>query len=86
MTAVIGLLRNTSEGERRRLSTPHLSTAGMSTVAAQYGKETAEYMEFGEAAEKCSPGGAGAARSTSTATTVRVKGGKGGDVVTAIRN
>ena len=42
---------------------------------------TEEYTEFGEAAAAVIRGGA-ALYPTSTATTVRVKGGKGGDVVT----
>ena len=44
--------------------------------------EMAEYMAFGEAAEKVITGGS-ALQPTSTATTVRVQGGKGGDVVTS---
>ena len=49
---------------------------------AAHADQTAEYMEFGEAAEKVHPRGP-ALQPTSTATTVRVKGGKGGDVVTS---
>lgn len=41
-----------------------------------------EYVAFGEAAAAVIRGGA-ALRPTGTATTVRVKGGKGGDVVTS---
>jgi hypothetical protein len=44
--------------------------------------ETAEYAAFGEAAAKVIRGGH-ALQPTSTATTVRVEGGKGGDVVTS---
>ena len=44
--------------------------------------QTAEYMAFGEAAAKVITGGE-ALLPTSTATTVRVHGGKGGDVVTS---
>jgi hypothetical protein len=44
--------------------------------------QMAEYGEFGEAAAKVIVGGH-ALKPTSTATTVRVKGGKGGDVVTS---
>ncbi len=47
----------------------------------EYGKETAEYMEFGDAAAAVLRGGA-ALYPTATATTVRVDGGKGGDVLT----
>ncbi len=47
----------------------------------EYDKTTAEYMEFGEAAAAVLRGGA-ALYPTSTATVVRVEGGKGGDVVT----
>ena len=44
--------------------------------------QMAEYGEFGQAAEKVLVGGH-ALQPTSTATTVRVQGGKGGDVVTS---
>jgi hypothetical protein len=44
--------------------------------------ETAEYMAFGEAAASVITGGH-ALQPTSTATTVRVHGGSGGDVVTS---
>jgi hypothetical protein len=47
-----------------------------------YAEMTKEYTAFGEAAQRVITGGA-ALRPTSTATTVRVKGGKGGDVVTS---
>jgi hypothetical protein len=45
-------------------------------------KEMAEYTEFGEAAAAVIKGG-NALYPTSTATTVRVQGGKGGDVITS---
>jgi hypothetical protein len=48
----------------------------------EYGTEMKEYAEFGEAAAAVIRGGA-ALYQTSTATTVRVQGGKGGDVVTS---
>ena len=48
----------------------------------QFGDVSAEYDAFGEAAGKVIVGGA-ALQPTTTATTVRVKGGKGGDVVTS---
>ena len=44
--------------------------------------QSAEYMAFGEAAAAVLRGGA-VLQPTSTATTVRVQGGKGGDVVTS---
>jgi hypothetical protein len=47
-----------------------------------FAEETAEYKAFGEAAAAALRGGA-ALYPTSTATTVRVTGGKGGDVVTS---
>ena len=47
----------------------------------EYAVETKEYAEFGEAAAAVIRGGA-ALYQTSTATTVRVQGGKGGDIVT----
>jgi hypothetical protein len=46
-----------------------------------YGKEMLEYNEFSEVAAAVIRGGA-ALYQTDTATTVRVQGGKGGDVVT----
>jgi hypothetical protein len=49
---------------------------------ADHADQTADYMQFGQDAEKVVTGGA-ALQPTSTATTVRVKGGKGGDVVTS---
>jgi hypothetical protein len=48
----------------------------------EYADETKEYALFGEAAAAALRGGA-ALYPTSTATTVRVQGGKGGDVVTS---
>jgi hypothetical protein len=48
----------------------------------QYADEMKDYIEFGEAAEAVIKGGA-ALYQTSTATTVRVTGGKGGDVITS---
>ena len=48
----------------------------------QYASTTADYMAFGEAAASVIRGGAGL-YPTSTATTVKVTGGKGGDVVTS---
>lgn len=47
----------------------------------EYGADMAEYGAFGEAAAAVIRGGA-ALYPTATATTVRVKGGKGGDVLT----
>jgi hypothetical protein len=47
----------------------------------QFAEETAEYGEFGRAAAAVIRGGQ-VLYPTSTATTVRVDGGKGGDVVT----
>ncbi len=47
-----------------------------------YRDMTAEYMAFGESAASVLTGGH-ALQPTSTATTVRVHGGKGGDVVTS---
>lgn len=48
----------------------------------EFSEMTAEYQVFGTAAAPVLRGGA-ALRPTSTATTVQVKGGKGGDVVTS---
>jgi hypothetical protein len=47
-----------------------------------YSQEMKDYTEFGEAASAVIRGGA-ALYPTATATTVRVKGGKGGDIVTS---
>ena len=49
---------------------------------AVHADQTDEYMAFGEAAAAVIRGG-NALQPTSTATTVRVQGGKGGDVVTS---
>jgi hypothetical protein len=46
----------------------------------EYGQEMKEYAEFGEAAAAVIRGG-NALYPTATATTVRVSGGKGGDVI-----
>jgi hypothetical protein len=56
-------------------------TADVDWSAPEFSSETAEYRAFGEAAAAVIRGGA-ALYPTGTATTVRVKGGKGGDVVT----
>src|SRR3712207_3192766 len=48
----------------------------------EYGNVMAEYGDFGETAKDVIRGGA-ALYQTSTATTVRVKGGKGGELVTS---
>ena len=48
----------------------------------EYAEETKEYAAFSEAAAAVLRGGA-ALYPTSTSTTVRVRGGKGGDVVTS---
>jgi hypothetical protein len=56
-------------------------TADVDWSAPEYEKELAEYGEFGKAAAAVIRGGQ-ALYQTSTATTVRVTGGKGGDVVT----
>jgi hypothetical protein len=51
---------------------------------AEHADQTAEYATFGETAGAAGVISGGAAlQPTSTATTVRVQGGKGGDVVTA---
>lgn len=57
-------------------------TADVDWSAPEYAAEMAEYGEFGEAAAAVIRGGA-ALYQTSTATTLRVNGGKGGDVVTS---
>jgi hypothetical protein len=48
----------------------------------EHADETKEYLAFGQAAAAALRGGA-ALYPTSTATTVRVQGGKGGDIVTS---
>lgn len=50
--------------------------------APEYGEEMKDYIEFGEAAAAVIRGGH-ALYPTATATTVRVTGGKGGDVLTS---
>ena len=55
---------------------------GRRLVRPVHADQSAEYMAFGEAAGEVLRGGA-ALQPTSTATTVRVQGGKGGDVVTS---
>lgn len=55
-------------------------TADVDWSAPEHSAETAEYNVFGEAAAAVIRGGA-ALYPTNTATTVRVRGGKGGDVV-----
>ncbi len=50
-------------------------------AAPQYAAQMAEYGEFGAAAAQVIQGGA-ALQPISTATTISVKGGKGGDLVT----
>jgi hypothetical protein len=57
-------------------------TADVDWSLPQYADESKEYAVFGEAAAAVLRGGA-ALYPTSTATTVRVQGGKGGDVVTS---
>lgn len=56
-------------------------TADVDWSAPEHAAEMAEYGEFGQAASAVVRGGA-ALYPTSTATTIRVTGGKGGDVVT----
>jgi len=55
-------------------------TADVDWSAPEHSAESAEYGVFGEAAAAVIRGGA-ALYPTNTATTVRVRGGKGGDVV-----
>ena len=57
-------------------------TADVDWTQPQYGQEMKDYQEFGEAAAAVIRGGH-ALYPTATATTVRVQGGKGGDVVTS---
>lgn len=57
-------------------------TADVDWTEPQYGREMKDYQEFGEAAAAVIRGG-NALYPTATATTVRVEGGKGGDVVTS---
>jgi hypothetical protein len=56
-------------------------TADVDWSQPEFAAETAEYGAFGEAAAAIIRGGA-ALYPTPTATTVRVEGGKGGDVLT----
>ena len=56
-------------------------TADVDWSAPEHAAEMAEYGEFGQAAASVIRGGQ-ALYPTSTATTVRVSGGKGGEVVT----
>jgi hypothetical protein len=57
-------------------------TADVDWSAPEQAEEMAEYGEFGKAAAAVIRGGT-ALYPTATATTVRVRGGKGGDVVTS---
>jgi hypothetical protein len=57
-------------------------TADVDWTDPQYADQMKDWMEFGEAAESVIRGG-DALYPTATATTVRVTGGKGGDVVTS---
>ncbi|OLB74484.1 MAG: transcription initiation protein [Actinobacteria bacterium 13_2_20CM_2_71_6] len=59
-----------------------LYTADVDWSRPEFAQETKEYVEFGEAAAAVIKGGH-ALYPTATATTVRVNGGKGGDVVTS---
>ncbi|HZG91845.1 MAG TPA: YciI family protein [Pseudonocardia sp.] len=56
-------------------------SADLDWTAPEQGSTMVGYQEFGEAAATIIRGGA-ALYPTSTATTVRVQGGKGGDIVT----
>ena len=58
-------------------------TADVDWTDPQYAHEMKDWTEFGEAAEAVIRGG-DALYPTATATTVRVDGGKGGDVITKI--
>ena len=57
-------------------------TADVDWSAPEQAEEMAEYVEFGRAAAAVIRGGS-ALYPTATATTIRVRGGKGGDVVTS---
>ena len=57
-------------------------TADVDWSAPEQAEEMAEYREFGRAAAAVIRGGS-ALYPTATATTVRVRGGRGGDVVTS---
>jgi hypothetical protein len=56
-------------------------TADVDWSAPEHAEETAQYGEFGQAAAAVIRGGA-ALYPTSTATAVRVSGGKGGELIT----
>jgi hypothetical protein len=56
-------------------------TADVNWTAPEQAEELTEYLEFGRAAEAVIKGGE-VLYPTVTATTVRVRGGKGGDVIT----
>ena len=58
-----------------------LYTADVDWTLPEYSQEMKDYQEFGEAAAAVIRGG-NALYPTATATTVRVNGGKGGDVIT----
>jgi hypothetical protein len=57
-------------------------TADVDWTLPEYSQEMKDYQEFGEAAAAVIRGG-NALYPTATATTVRVNGGKGGDVITS---
>jgi hypothetical protein len=57
-------------------------TKDVDWTSPEYSEEMKDYMEFGQAAAAVIRGGH-ALYPTATATTVRVTGGKGGDVVTS---
>ena len=59
-----------------------LYTRDVDWTQPEFGQEMKDYTEFGEAAAAVIRGG-NALYPTATATTVRVTGGKGGDVVTS---
>jgi hypothetical protein len=59
-----------------------LYTKDVDWTQPEYGPEMVEYGEFGETAKNVIRGGA-ALYQTSTATTLRVQGGKGGELVTS---
>ena len=59
-----------------------LYTKDVDWTQPEFGQEMAEYGEFGETAKNVIRGGA-ALYQTSTATTLRGKGGKGGELVTS---
>ena len=59
-----------------------LYTQDVDWTEPQYSQETSDYAEFGEAAAAVLRGGE-ALYPTATATTVQVRGGKGGEVITS---